>query len=138
MATYTATTNSIIGSDYISGIISGFEDYVIIPISSTETIVLQGKFGKDKTTEGDISFKGERWVISRTGTTGTYTTTYTPEVSCTVSIPNPYYSRGSLSDMSVISSRRAEVAGNFAGISILWGVLICAVLWSLLRRSLRA
>lgn len=138
MADYTSTNNNIIGSDYISGLVSGFEDYMVIPISSEQTVVLQGKF--DKEVSGtEISFEGERWIIDRgSGYNYNYTSTYSPSVNCTVSVPNPYYCRGSLTDMSVLDCRRAEVSGNFATITILWGVLICVVAWDLLRSCLRS
>lgn len=138
MADYTSTNNNIIGSDYISGLVSGFEDYIVIPVSSERTIVLQGEFDKETSGE-DISFEGERWIIDRgDGYSYNYTSDYTPDVKCTVSISNPYYCRGSLSDMSIIDSRRDDVAGNFATVFILWGVLICVALWELLRFCVRS
>lgn len=138
MADYTSTNNNIIGSDYISGLVSGFEDYVVIPISSDKTVVLQGYFDKD-VSGTNIAFEGERWILDRTdGYNYNYSAEYTSNVSCTVSITNPYYCRGSLSDMSILDSRRDDVAGNFATITILWGVLICVVAWDLLRSCLRS
>lgn len=138
MADYVSTNNNIIGSDYVSGLVSGFEDYIVVPISADKTVVLQGNF--DKSVSGsDISFTGERWVIDRSDGYGyTYSSDYTPNVSCTVSVTNPYYCRGSLSDMSILDTRRDDVSGNFAMISILWGVLICVVVWDLLRACLRS
>lgn len=137
METYTSSTNSIIGSDYISGLINGIDDYVVIPISNTQTVVLQGDIDGD-TTESTLSFEGERWLISRDNSYGaTYTTDYTADTSCSISIPEPYYCRGNLDDMSVMTARRADLAGSFAVTSLMWGVLICAVLWSLLRSVLR-
>lgn len=132
--TYISTQNSIIGSDYIGGLVSGLEDYLVIPISSYKTVVLQGEFDKT-TSEGTINFQGQRWIVSRDDY---YNADYTADVQCTVTITNPYYCRGSLDDMSVLATRRDDVAGNFATISILWGVLICVVLWELLRSCVRS
>lgn len=132
--TYTSTQNSIIGSDYIGGLVSGLEDYIVIPISNYKTVVLQGDFDKT-TTAGTLNFEGERWIISRDDY---YNAQYTNDVQCTVNITNPYYCRGSLDDMSVLSTRRDNVAGNFAVISILWGVTICVALWELLRSCVRS
>lgn len=135
MADYQDSANSIIGSDYISGLISGFKDYVVIPVSSTQTVVLQGVFDKEVSTNGEIKFSGQRWVISRNTTgTSTYSSVYTEDVTCTVLIRYPYYSRGSLSDMSIIATRSSQVSADFAVISLAWGVLLCVVLSSLLRR----
>lgn len=132
--TYTSTQNGIIGTDYISGIVSGLEDYIVIPISAYKTVVLQGDFDKT-TSSGTLNFEGERWIISRDDY---YNAQYTNDVQCTVNITNPYYCRGSLEDMSVLATRRDNVAGNFAVISILWGVTICVVLWELLRSCVRS
>ena len=133
MADYNSTNQNIIGTDYLAGVLSGAEDYIILPIDSYRTVALQGKFSKDLSTDGVISFEGQRWIIDRSQSNYTYGVDYTPSVSCTVSISNPYYCRGSLSDMSMISTRRIEVGANFASIAIAWGLVLCVCLSTLLR-----
>ena len=142
MADYNSTRNNLIGSDYYQGLISGFEDYIILPISDTQTVVLQGDFTADNTNDGkDITFNGDRWIISRnsgSGYTSYYDVDYTSNVDCSVRISDPYYCRGNLTDMSVIDTRRDDVVGNFVVTAIGWGVLICVTLRSLLRWCLRS
>lgn len=137
--TYTSSDNSILGSDYCAGLVSGVEEYIIMPIDSNTTVVLQGEFSK-AVSGNNISFEGERWIVSRDSNSYSsyYHTEYTPNTECTVNITEPYYCRGSLNDMSVIASRRDGVTANFATIAILWGVLICVALWELLRSCVRS
>lgn len=142
MADYTSTRNSILGSDYCAGLVSGCQDYVIMPISDTQTVVLQGDFSKASSDRGsEIEFSGERWIVERSSDGGYgsyYDSDYTPSVECTLSIKYPYYCRGNLTDMSVIDSRRDDVIGNFSVTFIMWGLLICVTLYSLLRSCLRS
>lgn len=138
MADYISSENSIIGVEYLQGVVSGAEDYVFLPLDSYHSVALQGDFSKDVSNQGEIQFSGQRWLITRSSSNYSYSVDYTPSVECSISIVNPYYCRGSLSDMSVVSSRRAEVAGNFATISIMWGVILCVILSSIVRFATRS
>lgn len=138
MADYISSENSIIGLEYLQGVVSGAEDYVFLPIDSYRSVALQGDFSKDVSNQGEIQFSGQRWIINRSSSNYSYSVDYSSNVTCSVRITNPYYCRGSLSDMSAISSRRAEVAGNFATISILWGVILCVILSSIVRFATRS
>ena len=138
MADYISSENSIIGLEYLQGVVSGAEDFVFLPLDSYRSVALQGDFSKDVSNQGDIEFSGQRWIINRSSSNYSYSVDYSSNVTCSVRITNPYYCRGSLSDMSAISPRRAEVAGNFATISIMWGVILCVILSSIVRFATRS
>lgn len=92
MASYTQSNDSsIIGSSYFQGIIKPWDDYVLIPVSDTQSVMVIGKCGG--VSGNTISFDDSIVYRLDRGTSygSTYNTTQTSESSTTVTISEPYY-----------------------------------------------
>lgn len=138
MANYNDTENSLLGTSYLQGVVDGFEDYIILPIGEDETVCIIGDITQDGV--GSYSYSGREIHVNRStsGYYSTYEVVSYEDTAGTITIDNQYYCRGNVGDLSAIATYRSDPASNFAIISLVWGVLFCFVLKSLLsRRSVR-
>lgn len=138
MANYNDTENSIIGTDYLKGVLSGFEDYIVLPVGQDQTVCIVGNI--THTGGGVYNYDGDEIIIRRTssGYQSVYEAETIADTTGTITIDNEYYCRGNVGTLSVIETFKSQPATNFAVISLVWGVLFCFVLKSLLgRRSAR-
>lgn len=129
MANYTSTENSILGSSYYSGVLNGYEDYVILPVGQDKTVCIVGDIDADNN-----SYKGDEIIITRStsGYTTSYDVQYVNNSQGTYTITNEYYCRGNVARLSSIETFQSVPVIGFSTTVIMWGVLLCFVLKPLL------
>lgn len=91
MSTYTQSDSSILGSSYFQGIIYPWDEYIVIPVSDTQSVLVVGTY--DGRSGDQISFKDSKiYTVNRSGSYGSsYSTSYSEESSTTVNVSEPYY-----------------------------------------------
>lgn len=91
MANYTQSVNSIVGSSYFQGLIMPWDEYVLIPVSETKSILVVGTLDSS---DGDtLTFSDSTlYTVDRGSNYNySYTTSVSTEDLTTVTISEPYY-----------------------------------------------
>lgn len=92
MATYTQSINSVIGSSYFQGLIMPWDEYILIPVSDTRSVLVVGSLDSH---EGDtLTFSDTTVYTVERGSnySSSYNTTVSSEDLTTVTVSEPYYS----------------------------------------------
>lgn len=92
MAAYNQSVNSVIGSSYFQGLIMPWDEYVVISVSDTRSVLVVGTL--DSVEGNTLTFSDSTVYTVERGSSynSYYDTSFTSENLTTVTISEPYYS----------------------------------------------
>lgn len=103
MSNYTQNSStSVLGSSYFQGLINPWDEYVLIPYSDNQSVMVVGNC--DGVDGNVVSFKDSTvYIVERSGNYGsTYNTRFFTEDQTTVTIQEPYYTYSNVYDSSPV------------------------------------
>lgn len=97
-----SSSNSVIGSSYFQGLINPWDEYVLIPVSDTQSVMVVGNC--TSVNNNVVSFKDTTvYIVERSGNYGsTYNTRSFTEDQTSVTIQEPYYTYSNVYDSSPV------------------------------------